>query len=265
MINDVDNICQEDIENTLEYKEDDVAFDMKEFTELIIYEIFGSDGEYANKETLIFQLRELEKDLFESIFIKLASLDKNIEESLNYLEIHGNQKDILKKEFKEILQKALGQAVVSARIENKIDNILTNSDKSLNKLDLFKEYLLGIFNNLRQIKSTVIELKNQSISYEYAKLTIYVTKRQKREEKETGHFFNKKKEISYNDAYFLVIEENGREVRAIERSSWDRDIDENEFFSILNRYYGANGWDLIKLPEQEGKTYNCLLKKQIIG
>lgn len=266
MANDQDKVLKKDNETIMESEKEQIPFDIQYFTDLFFSEIFENEvpNEDYDAESIYFQ-EKTARFLFNSIFSKLASLDTNIKDSLSVLDINENQKYILQQELKDILQKAIGQTVVTTRLDNKLREILVTNDKVIDHLDSLNTKLDSIGSSLSCIKRSLNNLENHSISYKYLRLTVYVAERQKREEIKVGNWFNKKKEISYEDAYFIVIEENGREVKSLERGSWrGDDIDEDTFWSLLNDDYGANGWDLIKLPEKEYSRYNCLLKKQII-
>ncbi|MFN7854402.1 hypothetical protein [Anabaena sp. AL09] len=130
---------------------------------------------------------------------------------------------------------AIEQTLLITELENKIENISERNDRVIEKLSSIES---TINKYLYSIDRKINSLSNISVSYEYKKIKIYVKNKQKQQVKEVGSWFNKTTEYSYEDAYFLIIEENGDEVKSRETKYWERkEIDEAQFLWFYRSPY----------------------------
>ena len=272
MTTESNNTFEKANENILNNEDETVHFNKQEFAEIIcnkiFYDVYGDRYTDEADEATGF------KEIFKSIFLRLVSVNDSIEESLSYLGINEYEKD-----YEHLLLTAMEQTLLITEIENisekndKLIEILSSIESTLSseqtlliteieniseKNDKLIEILSSIESILSSIKSTTA---NISVSYEYKRLRIYVANRKEEKVREVGGWFNKTTESYYEDVYYYIIKENGKEVKRIEMVQIDK-IDEAEFLSLFNNIYGINGWELFNSPETIYNGYECLIKKQ---
>jgi hypothetical protein len=257
MTTESNNTFEEANENILDNEDETVYFNKQKFAEIIfnkiVYDVIEED-EFCDEHRYTDEDKR-SKERFKSIFLPLISLNDSIQESLFYLGINECEKD-----YEHFLLTAIEQTLLITELENKIENISEKNDKFIEKLSSIES---TINKYLYSIDRKINSLANISVSYEYKRLRIYLDYRQKRKVRDVGSWFNKTTESYYEDAYYLIIEENGTEVKKIETSNWERgEIDESGFLSVFNANYGINGWELFNSPETISGGYECLIKKQ---
>jgi len=257
MTTDSNNSFEEANENILDNEDETVYFNKQKFAEIIfnkiVYDVIEED-EFCDEHRYTDEDKRF-KERFKSIFLPLISLNDSIQESLSYLGINECEKD-----YEHFLLTAIEQTLLITELENKIENISEKNDRVIEKLSSIES---TINKYLHSIDRKINSLSNISVSYEYKRLRIYVANRQKRQVREVGSWFNKASEYYYEDAYYFIIEENGKEVKTVERNSWEREeIDEAQVLSVFNNNYGVNGWELFNSPETIYGGYECLIKKQ---
>ena len=244
------NTFEEANENILDNEDETVYFNKQEFAEIICNKIFYDV--YGDRYTDEADEAKGFKEIFKSIFLRLVSVNDSIEEFLSYLGINEYEKD-----YEHLLLTAIEQTLLITEIEN----ISEKNGKLIEKMS-------SIESTLSSIEST---MANISVSYEYKRLRIYVANRKEEKVREVGGWFNKTTESYYEDVYYYIIQENGKEVKRIERVQKQvkriervqkEEIDEAEFLSLFNKIYGINGWELFNSPETIYNGYECLIKKQ---
>ena len=276
------NTFEEANENILDNEDETVYFNKQEFAEIICNKIFYDV--YGDRYTDEADEAKGFKEIFKSIFLRLVSVNDSIEEFLSYLGINEYEKD-----YEHLLLTAIEQTLLITEIENisekndKLIEILSSIESTLSseqtllitEIENISEKNGKLIEKMSSIESTLSSIEstmaNISVSYEYKRLRIYVANRKEEKVREVGGWFNKTTESYYEDVYYYIIQENGKEVKRIERVQKQvkriervqkEEIDEAEFLSLFNKIYGINGWELFNSPETIYNGYECLIKKQ---